>query len=194
MWCRSRGPVCRLIYYHRRDGRAGSTTEVQWTDGSSLRYCERYWASDRWCIHESCIVEMVVSRIAMLDLTSRLTYHLSFYINLPIGAVSTLVILIFFPLRSAPLTRPNWRKLLGEMDLPGLTLIVGAVVCFTLAMQWGGISKAWSSGPVVGTLVGFIVMSILFVVIQWKSGERAMVVGRIFKRRTIAVGSAFSFL
>lgn len=139
-------------------------------------------------------MEVVVSLTVLLGSSPLLTKIASFYINLPIGAVSTLVILVFFPLRSAPQPRPAWKKLLGEMDLPGLTLIVGAVVCFTLAMQWGGISKAWNSSPVVGTLVGFVVMSILFVVIQWKSGERAMVVGRIFKRRTIAVGSAFSFL
>jgi hypothetical protein len=91
-------------------------------------------------------------------------------------------------------TRPGWRSMLIQMDLVGLSLIVGAVVCYILAMQWGGISKAWNSAAVIGTLVAFGVFVLLFIVAQWYQGENAMVHSRIIRRRTIAVGCLFSFL
>ena len=109
------------------------------------------------------------------------------------GGVSCLFILLFFA-NEPPKTRPDWRGMLRTLDMPGLILIIGAIVCFILALQWGGISKAWNSGAVVGTLVAFVVLMALFVVDQWWLGENAMVHSLIIQRRTIWVGSMFSFL
>jgi len=55
----------------------------------------------------------------------------------------------------------------------------------------GGISKAWSSSDVVGTLVGFVVLAILWAAIEWKQKERALIVQRILKQRTMAACAAF---
>jgi hypothetical protein len=84
--------------------------------------------------------------------------------------------------------------MLRQLDMLGLVLIVGAVTCFILALQWGGVSKAWNSAAVIGTLVAFVVCMILFVTEQWWLGENAMVHSLIIKRRTVWVGSMFSFL
>jgi flagellar motor component MotA len=84
--------------------------------------------------------------------------------------------------------------MLRQLDLLSLVIIVGAITCFILALQWGGISKAWNSGAVIGTLVAFVVLMILFVAEQWSLGENAMVHSLIIKRRTIWVASMFSFL
>ena len=84
--------------------------------------------------------------------------------------------------------------MLIEMDIIGMVLVLGGVSCYVLAMQWGGISKAWNRTDVVGTLVGFAVLLIAFVVVEWYQGENAMLRSRIMKRRNIAVGSLFAFL
>lgn len=81
-----------------------------------------------------------------------------------------------------------------EFDLGGMVLVVGATVCFSLAMQWGGIAKEWKDPDVVGTLVGFGLLVIVFIVLEWYQGETAMLVERVIKRRTVAVASLFSFL
>ena len=78
-------------------------------------------------------------------------------------------------------------------DFPGMVVLIGALICFLLALEWGGITKAWSSSEVIGTLVGCFLLTIAFCVIEWKQGERALVVTRILKRRNIAVVSAFIF-
>ncbi|CAN9316387.1 unnamed protein product [Alternaria alternata] len=125
--------------------------------------------------------------------TSHVSWRWCFYINLPVGGVSCLFILLFFA-NEPPKSRPNWRGMLRQLDMLGLVLIVGAITCFILALQWGGVSKAWDSGAVIGTLVAFVVCMILFVIEQWWLGENAMVHSVMIKRRTIWVGSMFSFL
>lgn len=80
------------------------------------------------------------------------------------------------------------------MDVPGFLVIVRAVVCYLLAMQWGGVMKSWGSADVVGTLVGSILLLLLFLVVEWYQGEKALLLSSILRRRTIALGCAFSFL
>jgi uncharacterized membrane protein YidH (DUF202 family) len=60
-------------------------------------------------------------------------------------------------------------------------------------MQWGGQSKSWNDSSVIGTFVGFGLIFIIFCIIEYYQGERAMVVGRLLKDRTIWVGMAFIF-
>jgi MFS transporter, DHA2 family, glioxin efflux transporter len=117
-----------------------------------------------------------------------------FYINLPIGGVSAAIILFFFatPPQAVPAKATMKEKLL-QMDLPGTFVIMAAIICYILALQWGGQSKAWNSSAVIGTLVGFVLILILFIVIEWYSGERAMIVGRIARDRTIWVSMIFIF-
>ena len=118
----------------------------------------------------------------------------SFYINLPIGGAAFATLLFFFksPAHMKPVPIST-KELLLTFDLPGMFVLIGAMVCYFLALEWGGITKAWSSSEVIGTLVGSILLTILFGVIEWKQGERALVVPRILKRRNIAVVSAFIF-
>lgn len=80
------------------------------------------------------------------------------------------------------------------MDIPGFLLITAAVVCYLLAMQWGGAVKSWRSADVIGTLVGAFVLSIIFIAVEWYQGARALLLPSILKNRTIAHGCAFSFL
>lgn len=124
----------------------------------------------------------------------KVSWRWCFYINLPIGGVSAAIILFFFttPPQAIPAKATMKEKLL-QMDLPGTFVIMAAIICYILALQWGGQSKAWNSSAVIGTLVGFVLILILFIVIEWYSGERAMIVSRIAKDRTIWVSMIFIF-
>jgi MFS transporter, DHA2 family, glioxin efflux transporter len=122
------------------------------------------------------------------------TWRWCFYINLPIGGLAGAIILAFFrtPPQAVPVEAPLKEKIL-QMDIPGTFTVMAAVVCYILALQWGGQTKSWGSADVIGTLVGFCLISILFFVIQWYQGERAIIVGRLLKERTIAVAMVYVF-
>lgn len=119
----------------------------------------------------------------------------SFYINLPVGGLSLVLLVVFFRTPAAVKPVPiGLKDLVLVMDIPGVVLSHGLLICFTLAMQWGGTIKPWNSPDVIGTLVGFAVMTVLFGVLEWLSGENALIVGRILKQRTIAAVVTFIFL
>lgn len=80
------------------------------------------------------------------------------------------------------------------MDLPGTFTIMAATVCYLLAMQWGGSTKPWSDGSVIGCLVAFGILVIIFVAIEWYSGDRALLQYRLLKDRTIGASVAYIFI
>lgn len=80
-----------------------------------------------------------------------------------------------------------------QMDFPGTFTIMASLVCFFLALQWGGQTKSWKSADVIGTLVCFALLLIMFIVIQYFQGERGIIVGRLLKDRTVSVGMAYVF-
>ena len=117
-----------------------------------------------------------------------------FYINLPIGGIAGGIIFLFFttPSRAVPAQATLKEKLL-QIDLPGTFTVMAAVVCFILSLQWAGQKKNWRSADVIGTLVGFVLIFILFAVIEYFQGERAIIVGRLLKERTMYIGMAYIF-
>ncbi len=88
----------------------------------------------------------------------------------------------------------SYKEKLLQMDLIGAGLILAAVVCLLLALQWGGVTNPWNSSEVIGTFVGFGLITIVFLVVEWWQGSRALILPRILKKREIWSGSAFSFL
>lgn len=80
-----------------------------------------------------------------------------------------------------------------QLDPTGIVLILGAVICYILALQWGGVSLPWSSSTIIGLFVGFGLLLICFGINEWWLGERAMVPMRLLKNRYIYQGMAYSF-
>ena len=105
-----------------------------------------------------------------------------------------MVIAIFFqtPETAKPVSA-SFREKILQIDLLGILTIIAAVVCYLLALQRAGISDAWNSSVVVGLLVGFVLLFIVFCALQWRLNERAMVLPRLLKDRTIWAGMAFIF-
>ena len=97
------------------------------------------------------------------------------------------------PSAAQPQKATALEKLL-QMDLPGAFTIMAAVVCYLLALQWGGTTKSWSSSSVIGTLIGFGLLTILFVIIEYYSGDRALLQFRLLKDRTIGAMCAYIFI
>lgn len=77
------------------------------------------------------------------------------------------------------------------MDLPGTFIFMSALVCLILALQWGGATKSWGSADVIGTLVGFGVIIIVFIGLEIYQDERALLVPRILKQKSTILLCSF---
>lgn len=122
-----------------------------------------------------------------------ISWRWCFYINLPIGAVTVAVIMYFF---KAP-TRTNVENLTGmekfkRFDPIGTVLLLPAIICLLLALNWGGSKYPWSNGRIIALFVLFGVLTILFVAQQLRAQDMAMIPPRILKQRSIAFGAAAS--
>ena len=73
------------------------------------------------------------------------------------------------------------------MDIGGTIVLLGAVVCFLLAMQWGGVTKPWNSAAVVGMMVAAGIMTVIFVLIEIFLKERAALNMRLLTAKPIAI-------
>jgi hypothetical protein len=62
-----------------------------------------------------------------------------------------------------------------------------------LALQWGGTIFPWKDSRIVGLLVGFGVMILIFMFIQYKLGDKATLRLNVLNQRTVASAGLFTF-
>ncbi|KAF7327413.1 DHA14-like major facilitator [Mycena kentingensis (nom. inval.)] len=136
----------------------------------------------------------IVSRGAGAS-NSSIAEHINVWVqNLPIGAVTLVIILFFFKMPAsadhAPSQLTFWERF-NQFDIPGTMVFIPAIVSLLLALQWGGTKYDWNSARIIALFVVFGVLIIAFVGIQiWKQ-ENATVPPRIFTQRSIWSGSLF---
>jgi MFS transporter, DHA2 family, glioxin efflux transporter len=136
-------------------------------------------------VRESCVSHVFTTSLILS----------SFYINLPCGLVAAAAMLFAFhaPKAAAPTPASPKEKLL-QMDIPGAVLICATIVCFTLALRWAGVEKAWADSDVVGTLGATPIFLIVFGFDQWFQRDRALIMPSFLKNRVLVVGAVFEFL
>jgi len=85
------------------------------------------------------------------------------------------------------------KQKIGEIDLWGAFLLICAIVCLLLALQWGGSVYPWHNSRVWGNLLGFGLIITVFCYLQIKRGDRATIPPRILlKQRTVLASALFS--
>ncbi|KAF2802191.1 MFS general substrate transporter [Mytilinidion resinicola] len=124
--------------------------------------------------------------------TANVSWRWCFYINLPIGGLAALFTVLSFNVHVDPLPARFSEKVL-QLDLGGAAVLMGGIIAFTLALQYGGQTMAWDSSVVVGLLVGFVAIFAAFFAWEVWQRERAMLVMRLCAQRAVWVGSAFQF-
>jgi hypothetical protein len=121
----------------------------------------------------------------------------SFYINLPIGGFAAFIIFFTFGTPEAQKNNPDrnasTKERFLQMDFPGSVLIIGSIQCLLLALYWGGVSKPWDDNDVIGTLIGFGILLVAFVAVEFRQGQYAMLMHKLLKKREVWVGAMFCF-
>ncbi|KAG9230449.1 putative HC-toxin efflux carrier [Amylocarpus encephaloides] len=126
--------------------------------------------------------------------TDKVSWRWCFYINLPIGAITVVVIAIFFqnPPRAA-ITDNGWKARIKEFDLEGTAVFMPAIICLLLALQWGGTKYPWKDGKIIALLVLFAVLISVFIGIQFWKQDSATVPPRIMAKRSMWSAAWFAF-
>lgn len=126
--------------------------------------------------------------------TDHVSWRWCFYINLPIGAVTFVVIAVFF--QSPPRKNEEsigFKERTKQFDPFGTAVFVPAVVCLLLALQWGGSKYPWSDGRIIALFVVFGVLILAFIAIQFWKQDNATLPPRIISQRSIACAVWYSF-
>jgi MFS family permease len=127
-------------------------------------------------------------------LTTHLTWRWCFYINLPFGGFTIAALLFFLP----PLERPELSSIrlaekLRRIDIFGLLILIPAVVCLLLALQWGGSTYAWNNGRIIALFVLFGVLGIAFIAFEYWKGAEATLPMHIITQRSVAAAAWSAF-
>jgi hypothetical protein len=118
-----------------------------------------------------------------------------FWINLPIGGLALFLQLVY--LRIPKQIKPksaSWKEIILQLDFAGFIILTASLVSFTLALEWGGLSKPWSDDTVITTLVVWVVLTIGFVVNEWLLGARAMVPLYLLKSRMTWASCVYAWM
>ncbi|KEQ64081.1 MFS general substrate transporter [Aureobasidium melanogenum CBS 110374] len=127
--------------------------------------------------------------------TDKVSWRWCFYINLPIGALT--IVMIAFLLQVPRLDNAEqlsfWQRI-KKLDLIGASLLIPATVCLLLALQWGGTTYPWNDARMIVLFVVGGVLTIAFIYSQSKLGSKATLPPYLFRNRNTLCAFLFSGL
>jgi Major Facilitator Superfamily len=126
--------------------------------------------------------------------TDKVTWRWCFYINLPIGAITLVVIALFFPDPHRQHTNDDTlAQRIKRFDPFGTAVFMPAIISLLLALQWGGTTYEWNSWRIIFLFCMFAILISIFLFIQYKQQDLATVPPRIFFKRSVWSAAFFIF-
>ncbi|KAA6473579.1 MFS transporter [Bacillus swezeyi] len=110
-------------------------------------------------------------------ITDYISWHWVFYINLPLGLISFILILLFY--------KETKRHEKHYIDWLGAITLVGAVVCLMFALELGGEKYAWDSSMILLLFGSAAILFICFFFIEHRVREPIVSLD-MFKNRLFA--------
>lgn len=113
-------------------------------------------------------------------LTEHLSWHWTFWINLPIGIIALIAIVKTLHL---PHTKSK-----NKVDYWGMSMMIPAVTSLILITTWGGTQYAWSSMTIIALIIGFCAFTALFIFAEHKAVEPIIPLA-LFKSKTFTLAA-----
>lgn len=114
-------------------------------------------------------------------ITENISWRWVFYINVPVGIVTFILIFFFY--------HESKQHLPQVIDWFGIITLVPAIVCLMFALEFGGNQYAWDSLIILGAFILAAVLFAIFLLIEARAKE-PVVSFHMFKNRVFA-GSNF---
>lgn len=142
-------------------------------------------------------------------------WRMCFFIVLPLGTIAIILNLLVMPSVPPLPVSPDmetgvdeyvsritfgavsriektWVRRIILADWVGFFIVTCSLICFVLALQWGGGQYAWASSQVIGTFVGFAAIMALFLwletIVPWP-----LMPLRVWRNRTQVGGTLMAF-
>ncbi|TLS26632.1 hypothetical protein PpBr36_05136 [Pyricularia pennisetigena] len=128
--------------------------------------------------------------------TTEVSWRWCFFINLPIGVVAAAVIMFVYKtpkFQGSQFDALPLKEKIMQIDPAGIVLVIVGTGCFTLALQLGSESGNYRQAGVIGSMVAFVVILVLFILWEWRLGDRAMIQYRLLKNVLVAGNIAVNF-
>lgn len=144
----------------------------------------------------AAVEELACSSAPLLGgvLTDKLSWRWCFYINLPLGVLTFLVIFFYFqdPPRLDANVTMTWKENLARLDILSTVIFWPCIVSLLLAFQWGGTQYGWANARIIVLLLLFAFLLALFAWLQVRKGDQATLPLRLITRRSVLAGLVFS--
>ncbi|KAI0160797.1 MFS general substrate transporter [Xylariaceae sp. FL1272] len=125
--------------------------------------------------------------------TDLATWRWCFWINLPVGAVTIIVMFLVFHPKPHAGPKRNFIDRFIDLDLIGnIILLISSVMLF-LALEFSLTGSSWSSAKIIGLLVGTILTAILFGTWLWWRQDGAIIPPAIIKQRSVSAACLMAF-
>ena len=118
-------------------------------------------------------------------ITDYISWHWVFYVNVPIGIVSIILIVRYY--------HESLQHSKQKIDYLGAITLVISVVSLMFALELGGKEYDWNSVQIIGLFSSFFVFFIAFFIAEFKAEEPILPLW-LFKRRLFATSQILSFL
>ncbi|KAF9109727.1 hypothetical protein BGX27_007261 [Mortierella sp. AM989] len=118
------------------------------------------------------------------------SWRWAFYLNLPIGVISTTAMVFILKL---PAVKGTHREKLKRVDFLGSFTIVVGIICVLLSTNWGGNKYTWGSVQVVVPYCVGVLFLIAFLYIEAFVAIEPILPFRLFRNQSVCATYATSF-
>ncbi|MDT9688815.1 MDR family MFS transporter [Streptomyces sp. P9(2023)] len=118
-------------------------------------------------------------------LTDHLDWRWTFYVNVPVGIVTLLIVGLRIKVRT--------ERIRARVDWPGALLLTLGILALTLLASWAGTTYAWTSPQILALAAVAVVAFALFVRAE-RRAEEPVIPPRLFRSRNFTLAQILSFL
>lgn len=127
----------------------------------------------------------VLGPLAGAFFTDYVNWRWCFYVNLPLGVVSLILMYLAYHEKSSHHKQ--------KIDFMGTILMTVSVMCLMFGLELGGKEYAWNSGQIIGLFAGFVVFLIIFLL--WERKVSSPIVAlQLFRDRLFTASMGIAFL
>lgn len=101
--------------------------------------------------------------------------------------------IVFLMLRPDQPQSTSWIEKLKLLNLPSAVILASSLICLLLPLHFGGTTYSWHDARIIVLFVLFVVLLVVFILMQTKKSGQGLVPRQVLKQRSILFGMLYCF-